>query len=189
MGRLIFAMNVSLDGFIEGLDGDLNWTNPDVELHQHFNDLERSVGLMLYGRRLYENMAAYWPTAAENPAALPVEIEYAHIWTSTPKIVFSTSLDQVDWNSRLVREIDAEEIRRLKAQPGGYLSVGGAGLASSFSQLGLIDEYWIYIHPVILGQGKPMFGELQERINLQLMETFIFKSGVVRLRYARRVEG
>jgi dihydrofolate reductase len=183
MGKVLYAMSVSLDGYIEAPNGDLSWSNPDEELHQHFNDLERSIDTILYGRGLYETMAAYWPTADEDPSASQVEIEYAQIWKSKPKVVFSKTLEQVAWNSRLVRENIIEEVNRLKAQPGGFLSVGGAGLAASFMQLGLIDEYWLYIHPVILGSGKPMFGELRDRINLQMVETHTFGSGVVLLRY------
>jgi dihydrofolate reductase len=176
-------MSVSLDGFIEDRNGDLNWSYPDEDLHKHFNDLESTIDLHLYGRRLYENMAAYWPTADENPSAPRVEIEYARIWKSMPKIVFSKTMDQVGWNSRLVRGNIAEEVNRLKEQPGKDMSVGGAELASTFMQLGLIDEYWLYVHPVVLGGGKPMFRPLHIKINLLLVETRRFGSGVVLLRY------
>jgi dihydrofolate reductase len=195
MRKVIYAMSVSLDGFIEAANGDLSWSFPDEELHQHFNDLEGAIDIHLYGRRLYENMAAYWPTADENPSAPKQEIEYARIWRDMPKIVFSKTLDRVEWNSRLVRGDIAGEVNKLKGQPaatdqpaaidqpGKYLSVGGAGLASAFMQLGLIDEYRLYIHPVVLGGGKPMFRPLHEKIGLRLVETYIFGSGVVLLRY------
>lgn len=183
MRKVIYAMSVSLDGFIEATNGDLSWSFPDGELHQHFNDREAMIDTYLYGRRLYENMAAFWPTADENPSAPKYEIEYARIWKSKPKIVFSKTLDQVGWNSRLVRGNIAEEVNQLKEQPGNDLSVGGAGLASTFMRLGLIDEYSLYIHPVVLGGGKPMFGQLHDRIDLQLVETRTFGSGVVLLRY------
>jgi dihydrofolate reductase len=181
-------MSVSLDGFIEATNGDLSWSYPDEELHKHFNDRESTIGLHLYGRRLYENMAAFWPTADQNPAAPEHEIEYAHIWKNMPKIVFSTTLDRVGWNSRLVRGNIAEEVNRLKEQPGQDMSVGGAGLASTFMQLGLIDEYWLYLHPVILGSGKPMFGPLHDKTSVRLVETHMFGSGVVLLRYQRKDE-
>jgi dihydrofolate reductase len=142
-----------------------------------------SIDTHLYGRRLYENMAAYWPTADEDPSAPEHELAYARIWKSTPKIVFSKTIDQVRWNSRLVRGNIAGEVNHLKEQPGKDLSVGGAELAATFIKLGLIDEYWLYIHPIILGGGKPMFGQLNDRINLQLIETRTFGSGVVLLRY------
>jgi dihydrofolate reductase len=156
-------------------------------LHQHFNDLERTIDTNFYGRRLYEIMAGFWPTADQDPAAPQYVIEYARIWRATPKVVFSRTLDQVAWNSRLVRGNIAEEVNKLKAQPGGYMNVGGAELASAFMQLGLIDEYRIYVNPVILGGGKPMFRPLPNRINLQLVETHTFGSGVVLLRYESQV--
>ena len=183
MRKVIYAMSVSLDGFIEAPDGDLSWSYPDEELHKHFNDQESMIDVHFYGRRLYENMAAFWPMADENPSAPAHEIEYARIWKSMPKIVFSRTLDQVGWNSRLVRENIAEEVNKLKAQPGKDLSVAGAEIASAFMQLGLIDEYRLYVHPVILGGGKPMFRQLTDEINLQLVETRTFGSGVVLLRY------
>jgi dihydrofolate reductase len=175
-------MSVSLDGYIES-PNDNTWSLPDEELHRHYNELEASTDLFLYGRGLYEVMAGYWPTAEEDPAAHEVEREYARIWKPKPKIVFSTTLEQVGWNSRLVRDNVAEEVGRLKAQPGLTMSVGGPGLAASLMQLGLIDEFRLYVHPVILGGGKPMFTPLREKIDLRLVETQRFGSGVVLLRY------
>jgi len=183
MRKVIYAMNLSLDGFIEDRNGSLNWSYPDEEMHKHFNELESTFDFHLYGRGLYENMAAFWPTADEDPSAPDFVIEYARIWKSIPNVVFSTSLDQVGWNSRLVKGDIAEEVNKLKAGPGKDMNVGGAGLAASFMQLGLIDEYRLYIHPVILGGGKPMFPQLRDKIDLQLVETRRFGSGVVLLRY------
>jgi dihydrofolate reductase len=183
MRKVIYAMSVSLDGFIEAPNGDLRWSFPDEELHQHFNDWEKTIDLHLYGRGLYENMAAFWPTADENPSAPQVEIEYARIWKNMKKIVFSKTLKQVGWNSQLVSENIVEEVNRLKAQPGKDMSVGGAGIASTFMQLGLIDEYILFIHPIILGSGKPMFRYLHDQIRLQFVETHPFGSGVVLLNY------
>jgi dihydrofolate reductase len=183
MRKVIYAMSVSLDGFIEAADGDLSWSFPDDELHEHFNDRETMIDVHFYGRRLYENMAAYWPTADENPSAPKVEVEYARIWKTMEKIVFSKTLKTVGWNSQLISGNIAEVVNRLKAQPGRDMSVGGAELASAFMQLGLIDEYWLYVHPVILGSGKPMFRPSQGKISLQLAETRPFGSGVVLMRY------
>jgi dihydrofolate reductase len=183
MRKVVYAMSISLDGFIEAVDGDLGWSYPDEELHQHFNEREARFDTYLYGRGLYENMAAYWPTADENPDLPPWEIEYARIWIRKPKVVFSKTLTKVDWNSRLVRDNIAEEVRRLKEGNGGDMNVGGAGLAASFMRLGLIDEYDLYLNPVVLGGGKPMFPQLDDRINLKLIETRTFGSGVVLLRY------
>lgn len=185
MRTVFFGMHVTLDGYIEGPGGDLSWSTPDVELHQHFNDLERRIDLSLYGRGLYENMAGYWPNAGQDPSADPVEVEYAKIWCAQPRIVFSTTLQEAAWAQRIVRENVAEEVRRLKEQPGGLISVGGAGLAASLSQMGLIDEYWLYIHPVLLGRGKPMFGALEEKIDLELVETQRIGARVLMLRYKK----
>jgi dihydrofolate reductase len=184
MRKVMYAMNVSLDGYIESSEGLLDWSFPDEELHRHFNDLERGMDVLLYGRGLYQTMAGFWPTADEDPTLPPYVLEYAQIWMSKPKIVFSTTLDKVSWNSTLVRGNIVEEVERLRNQPGNYLSVGGAGLASAFMRLGLIDEYWVYYTPVILGGGKPMFPTLKDRINLALVETRTFKNGVVLLRLA-----
>jgi dihydrofolate reductase len=183
MRKVIYSSMVSLDGFIEAVNGDLSWSYPDEELHQHFNDLESAIDIHLYGRRMYENMSAFWPTADENPSAPQVEIEYARIWKNMPKIVFSKTLDRVGWNSRLVRGDIAEEVNKLKEQPGGDMSIGGADLASTFMRLGLIDEYRLYIQPIVLGSGAPMFRALDDKINLRLVETRTFGSGAVLLRY------
>jgi dihydrofolate reductase len=185
MRKVIYAMSVSLDGFFEGPHGDLDWSFPDEELHTHFNERERAIAIFLYGRRLYENMASFWPTADENPSAPPPEIEYARIWRDKPKLVFSKTLAKVSWNARLFSGDIAGEVNRLKDQPGGDMSVGGAELAAAFIQLGLIDEYWLYVFPVLLGGGKPMFGPLHGTVPLHLVETRRFGSGVVLLRYQR----
>ncbi|MGA9406416.1 MAG: dihydrofolate reductase family protein [Bacteroidota bacterium] len=183
---MIYAMSVSLDGFIETADGDIRWSAPDEELHRHFNNLEGTINLHLYGRRMYETMAAYWPTADKNTSAPKAETEYARIWKEMKKIVFSKTLKKVEWNSQLVSENIAEEVNRLKAQPGIIMSVSGAGIASTFMQLGLIDEYCLYVHPIILGSGKPMFAHLRDKINLTLIETRTFGSRVVLLKLANK---
>jgi dihydrofolate reductase len=185
MRKLIYALNVSLDGYFEGPDGDLSWSIPDEELHRHFNELDRRIDLHLYGRRLYENMAAFWPTAEENPGASPVEIEYARIWKQMPKVVFSKSLTSVGWNSRLVHTDAAREVRALKAQPGGDMSVAGAELAGSLMQLGLVDEYRVYIHPVVIGSGRPMFPPMSNSLRLELIGIQTIGSGVVLLNYRK----
>jgi len=184
MRQVIYATSLSLDGYIEAASGDLSWSNPDEELHRHFNELEREMDTHLYGRRMYELMAAYWPTADENPSALPYEVEYAHIWKNMRKVVFSKSLNRVDWNARLVQGDAIEEVARLKTQPGRNMSIGGAELASSLADAGLIDEFRLYFVPTILGGGKPMF-HLHERIKLTPVEMRQFSSGVVLLRYQR----
>jgi dihydrofolate reductase len=186
MRKVIYWMSISIDGFVETLSGDLSWGFPDPELHQHFNDQDRQIDTYLYGRRLYENMAAYWPAVNKDPSAPHLEIEYARLWVEKKKIVFSKTLSQVGWNSQLFKGNIAQEINKLKAQPGKDMIVGGASLASTFMRLGLIDEYRLYIHPVILGSGKPMFPQLSSMLNLELLETRTFGSKVVLLRLASK---
>ena len=184
MRKLIYSMGVSLDGFIAGPDGDIDWSAPDDELHRFYNQQARETGAELYGRRLYETMR-YWETAEDNPSAPEQELEFARIWKDTPKIVFSKTLERVEGNARLVRDNVAEEVAQLKEQPGKDLAVGGAGLASSVMKLGLIDEYRLFVSPVVLGGGTPYFPALDERISLELVETRTFGSRVVYLRYRR----
>jgi Dihydrofolate reductase len=186
MQNVIYAMSVSLVGFIEATNGDISWSDPDEELHKHFNELESAIDIHLYGRWLCENMVANRPTADENPLAPEYEKEYARLWKTMPKIVFSRTLDRAGWNARLVSGNIAEEVNRMKRQLGKYMSVSGAGIASSFMQLGLIDEYWMFLHPIILGGGKSMFRHLRDKINLQLVETRKFGRGVVLLRTCSR---
>jgi dihydrofolate reductase len=183
MRKLIYSMFVSLDGFIETRNREIDWSAPDAELHRFANDEARETGTFLYGRRLYEIMVGYWPTADTKPSAADYEVEFARIWKDMPKVVFSKTLDKVEWNSRLVRDNIAEEIRKLKEQPGKDLAIGGPNLASTVMQLGLIDEYRLLVHPVVLGGGTPFFPALDNRINLRLIETRTFGSGVVYLRY------
>ncbi len=183
MRKVIYGMSISLDGYIEDANGSLSWHIIDDELHSHFNRLESLIDMHLYGRLLYELMAAYWPEADKDPAAPQVQVEYAEIWRNKPKVVFSSTLKQVEWNSRLVSGDAGEEVRRLKEQPGNYLSVGGAQLASSLTRLGLVDEFWLYYQPVVLGSGKPMFQSLQEAVRMELIDSQRFGSGVVLLKY------
>lgn len=175
-------MLVSLDGYIEGSDGMFDWATPDEALHQHFNEVEREAGVHLYGRRLYE-MMRYWETADTNPGSSAVEREYARRWQQVPTIVFSTTLDRVEGNARLVKGDIAAEVTRLKAQLGKDMHVGGAGLGATFMRLGLIDEYWLYVCPVAVGGGKPFFSASDAPVRLRLIETRTFTSGVVLLRY------
>ncbi|RJE88448.1 dihydrofolate reductase [Paenibacillus sp. 1011MAR3C5] len=182
---VIYALSVSLDGYIEGPDGKIDWSLPDEELHEHFNQQEKEVDVHLYGRGLYENMSGYWPTALHNPEASKEELDYARLWLDMRKVVFSRTLKQVDWNATLAGEDIAGEVARLKEEPGRSLSVGGSGLAASFLKLDLIDEYHMYVFPVILGGGKRMYPALSVSKKLKLADTQVFRSGVVRLRYTR----
>jgi dihydrofolate reductase len=185
MRKLIYSFGVSLDGFIAGPDGGFDWAVPDEELHRFHNEQARELGAHLYGRRLYETMVV-WDTIGEDPSTPEPMLEFAEIWKATPKVVFSTTLEKVERNARLVRDGAGEEVARLKEEPGGDLAVGGAGLASTFIKLGLVDEYRLFVNPVVVGGGTPFFPSLDERIDLELVETRTFGSRVVYVRYALR---
>jgi dihydrofolate reductase len=182
MRKLIYSMTVSLDGYIAGPDGEIDWSPPDEELHRFHNDEVRELAMHLLGRGLYETMV-YWETADRDPSLPEYQREFAGIWQQLPKLVFSKTLDEVEGNSKLVREVVPEELAELKEQPGKDLAVGGAGLASTFMKLGLIDDYRLFVSPVVLGGGTPYFPPLEERINLELVETRTFRSPAVYLRY------
>lgn len=181
MRKIIYAQLVSLDGFIEGPDGKIDWTKPVEELHRHFNDLEKNLDINFYGRGMSEVMD-FWLTADQNPDLKDHELEYARLWKDTERIVFSKTLDKVEGKAQIRREVDPDEIIKLKKQPGKDMAVGGAGLASTFIKHGLVDEFRLYIHPVIVGGGKPMF-PVNEKVNLKLVETRTFSGDVVMLKY------
>jgi dihydrofolate reductase len=172
---LIYSMGVSLDGFIAGPAGDFDWAAPDLELHQFHNDQMREVGAHLCGRRLYETMV-YWETVDPDSA---VEHEFAGIWRQLPKIVYSRTLEAVVGNATLARAVVADEVVRLKQE--ADVAVGGAGLAAALTDL--IDEYRLFVSPVVVGGGTPFFPAA--RIDLELLETRTFASRVVYLRYGR----
>src|SRR5688572_12223411 len=157
MRKLIYFLNMSLDGYVEDANGSLDWSSPDDEMHQFFNDQEREFDVSLYGRRLYEAMHPHWSTADQNPDTPPVQKEYALIWQAIPKIVFSRTLDHVEGNATLMRDGLIEEAKKLKSQPGKLISVAGASLASSLIEAGLVDEFRTIVHPALLGGGKPYF--------------------------------
>ena len=183
MGRIVYLMNVSLDGYVETPDHDLGWTNVDEELHGWFNDRSREAAAFVYGRRLYEVMAAYWPTAADDPAATDAMREYAAIWNPKPKVVFSSTLEAVRWNSRLLRGDPAHELERLRSELDGDLDVGGPTLAASIVRHGLVDLFGLVVHPVAIGAGTPYWPRLDRPIRLALTETHRFANGAVYLGY------
>jgi dihydrofolate reductase len=184
MGKLVYTLNVSLDGFIETSDHSLDWGVNDDELLTWFNDRARGLAASLYGRRLYELMSAYWPTAQDDPAATEPMREFGRLWLGIPKIVFSSALTSVDWNSRLVRGDVGEQLARLRTELEGDFEVGGPTLASAFIRRGLVDRYELVVHPVILGGGTPYLPLLDAPIRLRLTETRTFASGVTYLGYA-----
>lgn len=178
MGKLIYLMNVSLDGFVETTDHRLDWTAVDDELHSWFNEQTRALDASLYGRRLYEVMADYWPTGDTNPDSTDVMREYARIWQPMPKIVFSTSLDRVDHNSRLVQGDVGTVLNQLRKEFTGDIGVGGPNLAGQFVRRGLVDEYQLVVHPVVLSAGTPFWPDLDAPLSLRPVETHSFTSGV-----------
>jgi dihydrofolate reductase len=185
MRKIVVMMSVSLDGFIAGPAGELDWQLVDDELHEHFNAELAAMGAMLNGRVMYELMAGFWPTADADPASTPPMVEFARIWREMPKLVYSRTLDRAAWNATVVREVDPAQIRALAAEPGGDLALGGANLAAAFARHDLVDEYRLYVHPVAIGRGAPLFPASDTRTDLRLLGTRTFGSGVVLLRYAR----
>lgn len=188
MSQIVYSMMVSLDGYVEGPNQELDWATIDEELHTFVNEREREFAAFIYGRRMYEMMSDFWSTADKDPSHPPYIVEYARIWQSIPKLVFSKSLQKVGDNARLISGDLPGAAAALKAQPGPDLGVAGPALAASFMQHGLVDAFELYIHPVVLGSGTPMFPQLEDKLNLQLMDTRSFSSGVTFARYQRVVE-
>jgi dihydrofolate reductase len=183
MRSVTYSMGVSLDGYIVGPDGNFDWTVPDEEVFRFVTDEIRRVGIHLLGRRLYETML-YWETADQDQTLDDSELEWAAIWKPLPKVVFSTTLPAVQGNARLASGGLAEEIERLRAEPTqGDIAIGGATLAAEAAALGLIDEYRARVYPVLVGGGIPFFPQHERRVDLELIETRTFSSGVVYLRH------
>jgi dihydrofolate reductase len=177
-------MGVSADGFIARSDGTIGLM-PSEELHRFHNRQAEELGVHVMGRRLYEVMSFWENFEAENPSAPAHELEFARIWRGVPKVVFSRTLGRAEGsNTRLAEGDLADEIRQLKEQPGGDISVGGADLAASLMKLDLIDEFAPVVHPVVLGGGTPFFPPLEEQVNLRLVESRTFGMGEVYLRYS-----
>jgi dihydrofolate reductase len=183
MGKLVYSLNVSLDGFVETLDHSLDWGTVDDEIHTWFNEQERTFDASLYGRGMWETMS-YWPTAESDPSATGPMLEFARIWNSIPKIVFSSSLPSVEGNARLVRGDVQDELAKIRREFSGDLNVGGATLASAFIKAGLVEEYRLVVHPVVLGQGTPFFpADLDQPLRLRPIDSKRFSSGAVYLGY------
>jgi dihydrofolate reductase len=182
MGKLIYSAISSLDGYIEDEDGKFDWAMPDDEVHAFVNDLERPVGTYLYGRRLYETMAG-WETNPEFAQQSAVMRDFAEIWKAADKIVYSRTLATVmTERSRIEREFDAEAVRRLKAEAGTDLLVGGAALATEAFRAGLVDECHLLVAPILVGGGKRALPGAV-RLELELLDERRFGNGMVHLRY------
>jgi dihydrofolate reductase len=179
MRKLFFSMSVSLDGYIKGPDGTFEWAAPSEELHRFHNERVAQIGTQLLGRRLYETML-FWESDEWDD---PVMADFARVWKGLERIVFSRTLDTVQGDARLATRGVAEEVAALKAQPGKPIAVGGAGLAAECTKRGLIDQYELFIYPVVAGGGTPYFPLLNGLLELELAETRTFGSNVVYLRY------
>ncbi|MBL1097441.1 dihydrofolate reductase family protein [Streptomyces coffeae] len=185
MRKIILSMSVSLDGYFEGPNREIDWHQVDDELHRYFNEHLAAMGAFLSGRVTHELMADFWPTADADPSCTETMAEFAAIWREMPKIVFSRTLTSADWNTTVLNEVEVDTIMALKAQPGGDLVLSGADLAETFRRHDLIDEYQIYVHPVLLGQGRPLFRPSDTTTALELAGTRAFGNGVALLHYRR----
>lgn len=181
MRKLILVTNMSLDGLIAGPEGDLDWTVADEEMHDYYAAVLNQADAIIYGRVMYEIMADYWPTAPQDPSLSKSELEFAHAINRIRKIVYSRTLENVGWNTTVMRTVDPDEILKMKQQPGKDLLIGGADLASTFIKHGLIDEYQLLVQPAVLGSGKPLFKN--HRLALKLLKSQTFHSGAVLLCY------
>ena len=183
MRSVTYSMGITLDGYIVGPDGGFAWTAPDPEVFRSWIDEIRGVDVHLMGRRIYETML-YWETADEDPSLGDAEREWSALWKPLPKVVFSTTLSTVEGNARLASGSLAEEVERLRAEPGeGTIAIGGATLAAEAAALDLIDEYRTRVHPVLVGGGISYFPQRERRVDLDLVETRTFSSGVVYQRH------
>ena len=179
MRKIIFGINITIDGYADHTAGIA-----DDELHKFFADFLGDVGIVLMGRKTYEMMASYWPHAREDPESTKSEIEFADRYNSIEKIVFSETLNKVDWsNTTLNKGNLINEVQKMKEQDGKSIAAGSLSIASTLAEKQLIDEYWILVHPVVAGKGKKLFEKFEEGFNLKLIDTKIFKSGVVVLHY------
>ena len=183
MRSVTYSMSASLDGYIVGPDGSFDWPGFDKDVFRFWIDEIRGVGAHLMGRRLYETML-YWETADQDPALGEAELEWASLWKPIPKVVFSSTLSELEGNARLASGGIAAEIERLRAEPGdGEIAIGGATLAAEAAALDLIDEYRLIVYPVLVGGGIPYFARSERRVDLELVETRTVNSKVVYLRY------
>jgi dihydrofolate reductase len=183
MRKVTYSMSASVDGYIVGPDGGFDWSVPDEEVFRAHIEEIRDVGVHLMGRRLYETML-YWETAEQVASLDNAEREWTALWKPLPKVVFSTSLSSVQGHARLAIGGLAEEIERLRAQPAaGDIAIGGATLAAQAAAVGVIDEYRVWIHPVLVGGGIPFFPQHERQVELELIESRTFRSKVVHLRY------
>lgn len=184
MGSVTLWMQISLDGFAEGPYDEIHWPVVDEELCESFLDELRGADLFVYGRKTYEIMESFWPTADSDPAISPFYVDFARCWKHTPKLVFSRTLSTTRWNTRVVADDLVGEIRSLKKESDCHMVLfGGAETASMFLEHDLIDEYRLFVHPVLLGSGIPLFRSPADTTGLQLVDVMTFDSAVVQMHY------
>lgn len=185
MREIVYMVHTSLDGCVEGPHGEFDWPVMAPELSGYARELSARCGEFAYGRKVWEMMAAYWPTV-EAVTDDPHDLAFAPVWRETPKTVFSRTLEKADWNTRVIGGALPEVVASVKAEPGGdVLLIGGAELAAELTAHGLIDEYQVFVHPVVLGGGKRPFAEGTARLGLELAESRTFDGRVVLLRFRR----
>jgi len=182
MRNLIYAINLSADGCCDHTKVD-----GSEEMLEYYTNLFQDVDLIVYGRKTYELMIPYWPEVITDPTSSKAEVDFAQAFGAIDKVVFSRTLDKVEDNARIVRENLADEILKLKKQPGKKISVGGVDLPEQLIALGLVDEFYFVVHPVIAGEGRRLLGGtgLQERLKLKLVDSKVLKSGYVALHYLK----
>lgn len=186
MRNVIYSINLTTDGCCDHTK--LSSSDDIHEIHEYFTDLMRDVDLIIYGRKTYQLMVPYWPDVAKNLSGNKAANEFAQTFDAIDKVVFSRSLDKVEGNTRLLRANLADEILKLKQEPGKNISIGGVSLPSQLIALGLVDEFYFLVHPVIGGNGRRLFDDtvLQEQLNLKLVDSKILKSGCVVLHYLKQ---
>jgi dihydrofolate reductase len=184
MRRIILSIPITLDGFIEGPNRELDWVIADDELHEFYSQLLQHADTLLYGRVTYELMASYWPTATDDKTIPMGMVHFANTLNPMPKIVFSKTLTKVGWNTQIINSVIPEEIMKMKAGPGrNILLGGGASLVQTFMEIGLVDELQLLIQPVAIGAGKPLFGGINRQVRLDFKWSQPFHSGAVLLCY------
>lgn len=184
MRRIILSIPITLDGYIEGPQRELDWVIADDDLHNFFTQQLKNADLLIFGRVAYELLADYWPTAASDPKITRGMLDFANTINPMPKIVYSRTLEKAGWNTRILRSFVPEEVMELKAQPGRNIALsGGASIAQTFLQHGLVDEIQLMIQPAVIGGGTALFGGIQDSMRMEFQWKKEFNSGAVALCY------
>jgi dihydrofolate reductase len=187
MRNLIFFMHTSLDGFVAGPNGEMNWIKLDDELFDFVATMTANADTALYGRVTYEMMQSYWPTAGEQPNASKHDKEHSAWYNKVSKVVLSNTINETGLtNTKVIGDHLTDNINKIKKQEGKNILIFGSPAAShSLLSLGLIDEFWLFVNPILLGEGKPLFKGINETIKLKLAESKTFACGVIALHYAK----